>query len=259
MPEYVPIEQARDRSGLRLALTAVPGPPWSEAAKAVFQVKGVPYTPVAQQPQVTNEALHEWTGHTNAPIAVYDDEPPRTLWTEILFLAERLGPEPSLIPEDPEDRARMFGLAHEICGEDGFGWNRRFLMIWDALDPAGRGGLPPEVAEYLAARYRYSEAAAARAPGRVADILRMLSEQFRRQRHRGREFLVGESLTALDLYWAAFGALLEPLPAEDCPMPDWLRLSYTTTDPTIRAALDPALMAHRDRIYRDFLELPIDA
>lgn len=259
MPQYVPIEAAQTMRGLRLVLTAIPGPPWTEAAKAVFHVKRVPYVPVAQQPMATNEALQAWTGHSNAPIAVYDDERPRAGWAEILFLAERLSPEPSLIPSDPEDRVRFFGLAHEICGEDGFGWNRRHLMVRSGLDPAGGGDVPRQIAEYLAARYGYSEAAAARAPARLADILRVLSAELRSQRERGRRFLVGEALSALDLYWAAFAALVEPLPAPECSMPDWLRRTYTIEDATVRAALDPELLAHRDRIYRDHLELPIDA
>ncbi|MGH7822208.1 MAG: hypothetical protein ACREQ9_20795 [Candidatus Binatia bacterium] len=245
--------------GLRLVLTAIAGPPWSEAAKAVFHVKRIAYAPVAQQPQLTNEDLREWTGLTNAPIAVYGDERPRAGWADILFLAERLAPEPRLIPAEPEERIRFFGLAHEICGEDGFGWNRRHLMIREALDPEGRGGAPREIAEYLAARYDYGEAAASRAPARIAEILRALSRQLREQRERGRRFLVGASFSALDLYWAAFAALVKPLPPESCRMPQWLRTSYTIEDAELGAAVDPALLEHRDRIYRDHLELPIDA
>lgn len=248
MPEYVSIEAAKAMRGLRLVLTAIPGPPWTEAAKAVFHVKRISYARVAQQPMVTNDALQEWTGHSNAPIAVYDDERARAGWAEILFLAERLVPNPSLIPADPDDRVRFFGLAHEICGEDGLGWNRRHLMV---------GGVPGPVAEYLAGRYGYSEAAAARAPARIAEILRLLSAALRAQAERGRPFLVGDSLSALDLYWATFAVLVEPLPVELCAMPDWLRKSYTVEDPGLLSALDPALLTHRERVYRQYLELPI--
>ncbi|MBI2963735.1 MAG: hypothetical protein HYY35_08280 [Deltaproteobacteria bacterium] len=259
MPDYVPIEEAKRMSGLRLVLTALPGPPWTEAAKAVFHVKRIPYVPVAQRPLVTNQALEEWTGHSNAPIALYDDERARAGWADILFLAERLAPEPALIPVDPQDRVRCFGLAHEICGEDGFGWNRRHLMVRDGLDPAGSGAVSREVADYLGRRYGYGEAAAARAPRRIAEILRVLSAELRAQRGHGRRFLVGEALSAVDLYWAAFASLVEPLPPDLCAMPDWLRHVYTITDASLRAAVDPALLEHRDRIYRDHLELPIDA
>jgi glutathione S-transferase len=254
MPDYVPIEQARTMPGLRLVLTAYPGPPWTEAAKAVFHVKRIPYVPVAQQPMVTNDALREWTGHDNAPIAVYDDERARTGWAEILFLAERVAPEPRLIPPAADDRVRFFGLAHEICGEDGLGWNRRLLMIRDVY----AAGSAQAVGDYLATRYGWSEAAVARAPARLVEILRTLAAQLRAQRERGRQYLVGDALSALDLYWAAFAALLDPLAQADCPMPDYLRRMYTVTDPALRAALDPALLEHRDRVYRQHLVLPVD-
>ena len=255
MPNYVPIEEAKGMSGLRLVLTAIPGPPWTEAAKAVFHVKRIPYVPVAQQPMVTNDALLAWTGHENAPIAVYENEKARAGWAEILFLAERLAPEPRLIPTAPEDRILMFGLAHEICGEDGLGWNRRHIMVTDAYQARG---VSREIGDYLAVRYGYAEAAAKRAPGRVVEILRSISKQLRAQRERGRDFLIGDSLSALDLYWATFAVLLQPMPPAECPMPDFLRASYTVTEGPIKDALDPALLEHRDRIYRDYLALPID-
>lgn len=239
-------------NGLRLVLTAYPGPPWTEAAKAVFHVKRIPYVPVAQQPMLTNDALQAWTGHDNAPIAVWDDERPRTGWAEILVLAERLAPEPGLVPADLDDRVRMFGLANEICGEDGLGWNRRLLMIADLNE---RGQRP--VGDYLGRRYGYSEAAARRASGRIVEIVAALGRQLRAQQERGRRFLIGDALSALDLYWAAFAALIDPLPPDLCPMPDFLRAMYTYDPALRREAAD--LLAHRDRIYRDHLELPVVA
>src|SRR5438067_8859024 len=100
-------------------------------------------------------------------------------------------------------------------------------MVQGALNPGGGGAVSREIGEYLAVRYGYGEAAARRAPARVAEILRLLSATLRAQAERGRRFLVGDQLSALDLYWAAFAALLEPLPHADCPMPDWLRKTYT--------------------------------
>ena len=130
--EYLEPELARTRPGLRLVLTAgVPGP-WGEAAKSIFGLKGIEYLPVRQTAGESNPALIAWTGHANAPQAVLDDEPARTGWAEILLLAERLAPTPSLIPEDPHERALLFGLCFEICGEDGLGWHRR-LQIMDAM------------------------------------------------------------------------------------------------------------------------------
>jgi cysteine desulfurase len=56
-------------------------------------------------------------------------------------LLERLAPNKPLIPTDPEQRVRLFGLGHEICGELGFGWNRRL----DMFRPAMASGKPVKV------------------------------------------------------------------------------------------------------------------
>jgi len=41
-------------------------------------------------------------------------------------------------------------------------------------------------------------------------------------------------------------------------MPEMLRAAYRASDPLIDAAVDPSLLAHRQQIYDDWLELPID-
>ena len=53
-------------------------------------------------------------------------------------------------------------------------------------------------------------------------------------------------------------ALLQPLPHELCPMPQPFRKMYTNTDPVVQAAVKPILLEHRDFIYHEYLELPID-
>jgi glutathione S-transferase len=87
----------------------------------------------------------------------------------------------------------------------------------------------------------------------------VLSKQLRSQAGRGRPFLVGDRLSALDLYWATFAVLVRPLPPDLCALPDWLRKTYTMEDRSMLDALDPSLLGHRDRIYRAYLELPIVA
>lgn len=254
--EYIRVADARARRGLRLVLTAgVPGP-WGEAAKSVLHVDGVPYVAVAQLGGMANEDLVAWTGHANAPVAVYDDEAPRTGWAEILLLAERLSPAPRLLPADAFDRALVFGLGHEICGEGGFGWSRRLMLI-DALHAPGVPDAMRHVGEVLGARYGYSKEAAVAAPARVASILAMLASRMKEQKARGSDYLVGPSLTAADVWWAAFSVLVRPLEGELCPLPDNLRAWYLDVGETVAAALDPVLLEHRDRVYRDHLVLPM--
>jgi hypothetical protein len=257
--EYLEPEVARHRKGLRLVLTAgVPGP-WGEAAKSIFHLKGIDYLPVRQTAGETNPALIGWTGHANAPQAVLDDEPARTGWAEILLLAERLASEPALIPAAPRDRALLFGLSFEICGEDGLGWHRR-LQIMDAMLGRADAAAHPqlETARTLGRRYGYSREAAARSNRRVVEILQIFSEQLAAQAKRGSEYLIGDRLSAVDVYWSTFAPMLRPMPDELCPMPAPMRASYETLPPEVAAAVDPALLAHRDRIYARHLKLPVE-
>lgn len=259
MPKYVDVAAAREATGLRLVLTeGVPGP-WGEAAKGLFHAKNIAFVAVRQEGGGENSELAAWTGHANAPQAIYNDEPARCGWSEIVLLAERLAPEPSLLPPDPRERATMFGLLHEIAGEMGLGWCRRLMMIDPGLKlPADALGPMRAIFERLGDRYGYSSEAAARAEQRVIDILQVLAAQWQAQREAGHRFLIGDQASALDLYWAAFAALLSPLPPDACPMPEGLRQQYGTPGPRVEAALDPALLDHRDAIYRDFLQLPMD-
>ena len=210
MAEWVDIEKARALPGLRLVLTgAVPGP-WGEAAKGVFHVKGIPFARVRQEGGRANDALFEWTGHRNAPVAVFADQPARTGWPEILHLAERLAPEPALVPQDPEQRVLLFGLANELLGEEGFGWCRRLMLFRKVMGDANE---PPEALRPLLGRmlrqYGYNREAARAAPARVAGILRLFAARLRAQREAGRHFLLGDRLSALDIYWAAFAGLVD--------------------------------------------------
>ena len=68
---------------------------------------------------------------------------------------------------------------------------------------------------------------------------------------------MGASLSALDIYWATFCALLAPLPPEQCPMATSFRGVYSNPDEVVQAALSPRLLAHRDFVYQTHLELPV--
>jgi glutathione S-transferase len=254
MAEYVEIEAAKTLPGLRLVLSAgVPGP-FGEAARYCFEVKKIPYLRVRQVPLASDAALLAWTAQTSAPVAVFEQERPRSSWVEIVELAERLASEPPLVPRDPETRIRMWGLCHEIAGEGGFGWQRRLMLVHGALaanaDPGG-------VMAHLGCKYGYTPETGAAAAGRSAAILRTLSAQLLAQREAGSRYFVGDALSALDLYWAAFAIMLEPLPEADCPLPGMLRAAYVAPQP-VRDAAHPLLLEHRDFVYRRHLDLPLD-
>lgn len=251
--DYISVNEAQSLSGLRLVLTAgVPGP-WGESAKAIFAAKNIPFIAVRQDAGGENVDLQAWTGQTSAPVAVYNDELPRCQSLDILYLAERLNSDIPLIPADVQQRVTMMGLIREVIGECGFAWQRRLLMLQPLMGIAGL----EEVAGRLSSKYGYSEQAAAAAPQHCIEILQLLASQLHRQKEAGSDYFVGDCLTALDIYWANFAAMLKPLPPEDSPMDDGMRRGYETLHPMIAEGYDPILLAHRDFMYQQYLTLPL--
>lgn len=267
---YYSIAEARQMSGLRLVLGnyAIPGP-WREACKGIFHVKGIPYAPVVTGNAGTSDAtmgmhgtqseLRAWTGQSSQPVAVWNDERPRASWVDQLNLAERLAPEPRLIPLEIGERMRMFGLINEIAGEYGLGWQKRVLTVHGQLRQLADGADARRFFEFMGGKYGYTPEIAAAAPARIASILNTLDAQLAAQRAAGRRYLVGNALSAVDIHWAVHCAFLNPLPPALCPMASAFRHPdiYGNADPQIAAALSPALLAHRDFIYEQHLELPI--
>lgn len=251
--EFVDLEEARQRGGLRMVVVSGVPSPWGEAAKGILHVKQIPW--LAVRLEQGNDAMAEWTGERSGPVAVYENEPPRSSWAGILLLAERLAPSPALLPRDAGERALALGLAHEICGEMGLGWCRRLQGVHAGM--RGEGGFAKPVAEYLGSKYGYHAEEATAYTARCVDLLGMLGGRLRAQREIGSPYYLGDALSAVDIYGATFMALFRPLPPEQCPMPEPLRAAFETRDPETEAALDPILLEHRDLVYREHLELPL--
>ena len=87
MAEYVEVAGARDVGPALGATPGVPGP-WSEAAKGVLHVKKLPSVKVRQELGGENRALLDWTAQASAPVMVCNEEWPRSLWNDQLYLAE---------------------------------------------------------------------------------------------------------------------------------------------------------------------------
>ena len=251
--EYVSAEEAIKRDGLRMVVVGGVPSPWGEAAKGILHIKQIDW--LAVRLVYDSEALDQWAGQQTGPVAIYGDEPPRSGWDEILLLAERLAPTPSLIPKDPAERALMFGLAHEICGEGGLGWSRRLHLIHAGLN--NDGGFAEPIAQYLANKYGYSGAAGAASGQRVVELLNLLAERLKAQQKTGSTYYMGDSVAALDVYSATFTVMLAPLPPEHCDMHPKTRAAFNTLDAQTKAALDPILVEHRDMMYEKFLALPL--
>jgi glutathione S-transferase len=251
--QYVNVEEALQRGGLRMVVVGGVPSPWGEAAKGILHIKGIEW--VAVRLSYDSETLKNWAGQRNGPVAIYDNERPRSGWAEILLLAERLAPTPSLLPADAAERALVFGLSHELCGEAGLGWTRRLQLVHAGMNKAG--GFAEPVAKYLGKKYGYTPGAGATYSARVEELLGMLAAHLKAQRASGRRYYVGNAVTAADVYSATFTALFRPLPPDQCKMDTGTRTAFETLDARTEAALDPIIIEHRDMMYAVHLELPL--
>ena len=252
---FVELEEARAASGLRVVVATNVPSPWSQAALGAFDVKGLDY--LAVRFRRSDEDIKRWTGARNAPVVLYDDEPPRTGWAEILALAERLGGRRALAPDDDERRVRMFGLCHEILGEGGLGWSVRLLLTHASLATDGREGWPKPVAEYLGPRYGYAAERVEAARARALAVLRLLERVLAESHARGHEYFLGAAPTALDIHCAVGLAPIVPLPDAQCPIPAPVRHAFDTLDRAVKEAVSPALLAHRALMFERHLVLPV--
>jgi len=250
--EYVEPEHAENLPGLRLALTAGMPAPYSMSARGILDIKGVRYTPVAQVGAGANETLVMWTKHRNAPIALYEDEAPRAGWLEILLLAERLGSGDSLLPADQGLRMQMIGWIHELIGEGGWVWHMRILML-------GLGG--PEHAAAASSKnpmfkqYGYSEEEQAKA--RLSAIRCMEGfSAFAKAQLASSAYLIGDKLSALDIYWLYFSQIMQTLSEDACPMPGMLRKSYDLASAACGVVI-PELIEQRDWVLANHPRLPM--
>jgi glutathione S-transferase len=252
---FVDLDTAKSAPGLRLVLIPGVPSPWSQAAKAIVDFKGIDALAVWKRPG--DEQISAWTGIANAPVALYASEPPRAGWAEILALTERLAPTPTLVPRELEPRVRMFGLCHELMGELGVLWNMRLLALESAFASGGTHGWTLPIAQYLAARYGYAPGCGVAARAQLVTGLQALGDQLERGLASGGPYYFGSELTALDIYSAAALDTLLPLPHDQCPMHPRSRAAFEARGEEFRAAVAPRLVAHRDLMHQRHMPLPI--
>lgn len=253
---YVDLETARAARGVRMVVASALPSPWSEAAKGLFHVKQIPALAVRSL-RVTPDVT-AWTGAVSVPVVLFDDEPPLTGWAEIIALAERLGGRVPLVPADPAMRARMFDLINELAGEGGLAWANRLLMIDGGMRSEGREGFPLPVAQYLAPKYGYTPDCAAPARARVAEVLAQLDRALAAALAAGHRYLLGDTLTALDIYTATFLTPITGVTEAECPaMRVALLPAFTHVEREVGGLLSADLAAHRRFIHEEHLGWPI--
>jgi len=244
MIQYVDLETAKAARGVRLVAPPMVASPWSEAAKGLFKVARVPALAVRS---VRGDAAQAaWTHSHNVPVVFHDDEPPRTVWSQIVALAARLGPPGALLPLDGEARVKTVGLIHEVAGEDGLGWNARLLMI--------QRGFPKPIADYLAPKYGYAPERVAPARERAVAILAALAARLGDAPYFG-----GERPDALDVYVATFVTPITKLTEADCPaMIAPVRAAFAVAAEELGPHVEPRLFAHHRRMFDQHLGWPIE-
>jgi glutathione S-transferase len=256
MTGWLTLQQALAASGLRVAPVRAGLPsPWSEFARACFHVKRIPYSLVdARDADRSFASVKTLTGQESLPIVFWNDERPRSNWLEQLTLAERISADPRLLPDDTFARAKVVGLIAELCSDAGFGWHRRVMMIGRLLTETAFGERERNIGQYLAKKYQHNTDSVEASTKRCEEII----STFAGLRTTDHEYLLGPNLTALDLAWAAFAALIQPLPEDLCPMKPLWRDLYTWTPFATLGPRVKALLSLRERIYADLLPLPID-
>ena len=234
-PERIDIEQARRASGLRIVTLAHVPSPWGEALKGILHIKQLPHARVGHVFGTQTQTLQEWTAQDSFPVMAWNDERPRITWIDQLYLAERLAPTPRLIPERLEDRLLMFGYSNELCGENGHRMGRTAAVACTSKSRS-QAAIRQASLHILGKKYGYTPEIGKHATERVVSGLTALAARLEQQKARGSRFFIGDSLSAMDVYWAAFSNAMRPLAPELCPMPQRIRDMFTATEPTIVAA-----------------------
>jgi glutathione S-transferase len=246
--QFVDLETAKSARGVRIVSSALVPSPWSEAAKALFRIAKVPFVVVRATPR--DPAIAAWTGAHNVPVVFHDDEPPRTVWSQILALAARSG---DLLPHDLRERALTTGLIHEIAGEDGLGWNARLMMIHAGFATNGARGFAPPAAKYLAVKYGYDAERIPAARARAIETLAVLGERLGSASYFG-----GDRPNALDAYVATFLTPVSELTEADCPgLTPAMRSGFGAAADELGPHVPPSLAALRKRVYEGYLGWPI--
>ena len=255
--QYINFEQAQQQPGLRMIVVKGLPSPWGEAAKGIFQFKQLEFSATYHDPM--SREMSAWSGSRSAPVAIYNDEEPQSGWLDILLLAERLAPIPSLLPKDSKERETALALCNDICGEMGLGWSRRLDSVHKGLNGKSliEGGYPQPIAGYLAKKYGYQEAQGSYYNQHTIKLLKELTEKLKTQQKAGKKYYLGDTLSAVDIYSATFMACFKPLPETQCPMLQPIRTIFEALDENTQAALDPILLEHRDFIYSQHLALPL--
>ena len=76
MLQYRGFSEIVDHPGLRIVLVQGMPSPWGQAAKTIFEIKGLDYVAAAWGPGEPNADIVAWGGEASAPIVTWAREKP---------------------------------------------------------------------------------------------------------------------------------------------------------------------------------------
>ncbi len=254
-PKFISLTEAsKMKDGTRI--TFIPGLQaiYAEALKNICYVKKIPIIRVLhpfmgldkETGKDRQSELFSLTSQTSLPTMLHNEERPRNVWIEQLALAENIGSSDRicLIPDNYKERVDMFGLCAIILGEDGLVWNMRILSD-----------------SPLARKYGYSDDASSKAPKKMGEIISLINSQLKSQEKIGSKYLIGSSLSALDIYWATISMTVLPASPEIMPKTkqnEGMLFAFEGISqiPEIKEALSDKILLHRDYIMKTYCETP---
>ena len=254
-PEFISLEEAAEmKKGTRI--TFIPGIQaiYAEALKNICFVKKIKITRVLHPLMGVDKKtgkdrqarLYELTSQTSLPTMFHDEERPRNVWIEQLALAEKIGSPDSvnLIPDNFQLRVDMFGLCAIVLGEDGLVWNMRILSDGP-----------------LARKYGYSDDASSKAKGKMAEIIKLIDLQLKKQEEKGSQYLIGDKISAVDIYWSTISMTILPASLEIMPKTkqnEGMLFFFEANSkiPEIKEVLSDRILSHRDYILKTYCETP---
>ncbi len=255
LPVFISLDEAaKMKEGTRI--TFIPGLQaiYAEALKNICYVKKIkiirvlhPFMGIDKKTGKDRQAeLYALTSQTSLPTMLHDEERPRNVWIEQLALAEEIGASDSinLIPNNFKERAEMYGLCAIVLGEDGLVWNMRILSDGP-----------------LARKYGYSDDASSMAPTKMAEIISLINSQLKSQEENNSKYLVGDSLSAADIYWSTISMTFLPASVEIMPKTkqnEGMLFFFEANSkiPEIKEVLSDRILSHRDYILKTYCETP---
>ena len=113
----------------------------------------------------------------------------------------------------------------------------------------------------LARKYGYSDDASSKAPSKMAEIVKVIDRQLEKQQERGSKYLIGDKISAVDIYWSTISMTILPASLEIMPKTkqnEGMLFFFEANSkiPEIKEVLTDRILSHRDYILKTYCETP---